>query len=58
VEVRDDGGGFGPDTTTTGFGLRGMRERVDLLEGRLEIVSGVGRGTKVAVALPLDPGGT
>jgi PAS domain S-box-containing protein len=57
VEVRDDGGGFGPDTTTTGFGLRGMQERVDLLEGRLEIVSGVGRGTKVAVALPLDPGG-
>ena len=28
-----------PGTATTGFGLRGMRERVDLLDGRLEVVT-------------------
>jgi signal transduction histidine kinase len=54
VEVRDDGGGFDPATVTTGFGLRGMHERVDLLDGRLEIVSGA-EGTRVAAALRLDP---
>jgi PAS domain S-box-containing protein len=53
VEVRDNGGGFDPRNATTGFGLRGMRERVDLLDGRLEIVSGAGRGTQVAASLPL-----
>jgi signal transduction histidine kinase len=57
VEVRDDGGGFDPGNATGGFGLRGMRERVDLLDGRFEIVSGAGRGTQVAAALPLDPDG-
>jgi PAS domain S-box-containing protein len=55
VEVRDDGGGFDPANATTGFGLRGMRERVDLLDGRLEVVSGAGDGTRVAAALPLEP---
>jgi signal transduction histidine kinase len=57
VAVRDDGGGFDPANAATGFGLRGMRERVDLLDGRLEIVAGAGSGTQVAAALPLDPDG-
>ena len=56
VEVRDDGTGFDPATVTTGFGLRGMRERVDLLDGRLKIQSG-GDGTTVVAALPLAPAG-
>jgi signal transduction histidine kinase len=55
VEVRDDGSGFEPGTVTTGFGLRGMHERVDLLDGRLEIVSSPGRGTAVAATLPVAP---
>jgi PAS domain S-box-containing protein len=54
VSVRDDGGGFDPSGTTgAGFGLRGMRERVDLLDGSIEIATGPGRGTRVSAALPL-----
>ncbi|MGH2741925.1 MAG: PAS domain-containing sensor histidine kinase, partial [Thermoleophilaceae bacterium] len=53
VRVRDDGSGFDPGGAGSGFGLRGMRERVDLLDGRLEIRSDAGRGTQVAAALPL-----
>jgi PAS domain S-box-containing protein len=53
VRVRDDGSGFDPAGQTSGFGLRGMRERAALLDGRLEIDSGAGRGTRVAATLPL-----
>ena len=35
VRVTDDGAGFDPEHETMGFGLRGMRERVDLLDGDL-----------------------
>jgi PAS domain S-box-containing protein len=54
LSVSDDGGGFdAADAGSSGFGLRGMRERVELLDGRIEIDSGAGRGTRVAAALPL-----
>ena len=32
LTVRDDGNGFDPTTSTAGFGLLGMRERVELLQ--------------------------
>lgn len=36
------------------FGLIGMRERVDLLEGRMEIDSKIGHGTKIIVHIPIS----
>jgi signal transduction histidine kinase len=52
VEVRDDGvGGADP---STGTGLRGLRDRVDALDGRFEIDSPPGGGTTITVELPLD----
>jgi signal transduction histidine kinase len=51
VRVADDGRGFDPTSATAGFGLAGMRERVGLLGGDLEIVSS-DSGTEVAAALP------
>ena len=42
--VRDDGAGFDPAERTDGFGLLGMRERVQLLDGTLEIESSSRRG--------------
>ena len=43
MTVRDDGAGFDPATETDGFGLLGMRERVELLDGTLTITSAPGR---------------
>jgi len=51
VEIRDDGVG-GADAST-GSGLRGLRDRVDALDGRLDVDSPPGRGTAVTVELPL-----
>jgi two-component system, NarL family, sensor kinase len=39
----------------TGFGLAGMRERAELLGGRLDVSSAPGRGTTVRLAVPLSP---
>ena len=51
VEVSDDGRGFDPDARAEGFGVVGMRERVALAHGQLEIDSEVGR-TIVRATLP------
>ena len=53
VAVRDDGPGFIPSATTEGFGLTGMRERVELLGGELTITSFPGEGSTVSVSLPV-----
>lgn len=52
VSVNDDGVGFDP-ANVEGFGLNGMRERVEGLGGEHEIVSGPGTGTRVIVRLPV-----
>jgi signal transduction histidine kinase len=54
LEVEDDGTGFQPETAETrgGLGLRGMRERVTGLGGRLQIDSTPGQGTKVSIMVP------
>ena len=52
--VEDDGQGFDPEQTRDdGFGLVGMRERLSLLDGRLEIESSPAGGTTIAVEVPL-----
>ena len=37
LTVRDDGNGFDPNAQSDGFGLLGMRERAELLDGELQI---------------------
>ncbi len=54
ISVRDDGRGFDPSAATAGFGLAGMRERVELLGGELALTSAPGQGTTVAVTLPVQ----
>jgi two-component system, NarL family, sensor histidine kinase DevS len=51
VEVQDDGAGFDPGASRGGFGLAGMRERVSLAGGSLNISSGE-HGTLVRACLP------
>jgi signal transduction histidine kinase len=49
--VRDDGvGGADP---ANGSGLRGLRDRVDALDGRLELHSPPGEGTSLTVEIPV-----
>jgi signal transduction histidine kinase len=54
VEIEDDGRGFDPEAKTEGFGLAGIRERVYLAGGRLEVRSG-DDGTVVRAHLPARP---
>lgn len=54
VVVEDWGVGFDPAEVDDGhFGLRGIRERARLLGGKADIDTTPGRGTRVAVELPL-----
>jgi signal transduction histidine kinase len=53
VSVRDDGRGFDPGAAHAGFGLTGVRERVEQHGGALQVASGPGRGTVVDVTLPV-----
>jgi signal transduction histidine kinase len=54
VTIRDDGAGFDPADRTEGFGVLGMRERVELLGGTLEIESAPGQGTTIRATLPIQ----
>jgi signal transduction histidine kinase len=56
LEVQDDGVGFDTGAQTPGFGLSGMRERVYLSGGRLELQSD-DAGTTVRACLPLAEAG-
>ncbi|MEV5598807.1 sensor histidine kinase [Streptomyces sp. NPDC052496] len=55
--VSDDGRGFTPGASTTGFGLLGMRERVHLVGGSVRIDSGPGAGARLTVTVPRGRGG-
>jgi len=52
LTVADDGQGFDEDVPSEGFGLTGMRERVALANGRLELSSSP-EGTVVTVSVPV-----
>jgi two-component system, NarL family, sensor histidine kinase DevS len=52
VTVTDDGGGFDLEARAAGFGLMGMRERVHLAAGELEIATAP-TGTTVHAQLPV-----
>ncbi|WP_323055880.1 sensor histidine kinase [Lentzea sp. NEAU-D7] len=64
LDVLDDGVGFQPDTKRTGgsadggFGLAGMRQRVQRLAGRLDVESEPGGGTAITVTVPAIPVGS
>jgi len=51
--VDDDGCGFDTRQHAPGLGLSGMSERIELLAGRLSVMSSTGRGTHIKAQLPL-----
>jgi signal transduction histidine kinase len=52
LEVKDNG--VGAVETTGGFGLLGMRERIQLLGGRVEINTNVGKGFCLRASVPMS----
>ena len=59
VRVADRGSGFDPDATfdgapVSGVGLSGMRDRVELFGGRLDLASAPGEGTEIRLVVPRD----
>ena len=51
LEVKDNG--VGATETTGGFGLLGIRERMQLLGGGMEISTGAGEGFRLMASAPL-----
>jgi signal transduction histidine kinase len=52
LRIADDGVGLDQDNTGTGQGLRNIRERVRLLEGKLDIESVPGEGVALTLTVP------
>lgn len=55
VLLADDGRGADPHAKTLGLGLLGMRERVEMLHGSLEIRTAVGQGFSIHARIPAQP---
>jgi len=53
IAVRDDGAGFDPAAQGESRGLTGMRERVTLIGGQLDVRSEEAAGTEVVARLPV-----
>jgi len=60
LTITDDGKGFDPDRlprkdqpSENKFGLEGMRERAELIQGTMSIQSKPGSGTKIVLWIPL-----
>jgi len=55
LEISDDGTGYDPAKVqeSGGIGLRGMKERAQRINGKLEIVTALGKGTTVRVDVAL-----
>lgn len=55
VLIKDNGTGFDMNQKKPeSFGIIGMKERVELLDGKMEIDSKIGKGTTISVQVPLS----
>ncbi len=55
--IGDDGQGFPPEAEKRGFGLRGLRERIEALGGTLHLEERPGGGAQLHIALPRPQAG-
>lgn len=52
--IKDDGQGFDPQKKSDkSFGLIGMKERVELLEGSIKVSSEINKGTQIFIQIPI-----
>ena len=53
LEIKDNGIGFDIEQTNSGFGLTGMRERIAIVKGQLQIISSKHHGVLIRAILPI-----
>ena len=53
LSIQDNGCGFNPTDNTTGFGLQGMLERTEALNGNFTVMSESGKGCQIKVEIPV-----
>src|SRR5580658_6836792 len=56
VSFRDNGRGFDPEKTNGGFGIRGIKERVQEMGGKFSIETTEGKGTLSSIVIPSNTG--
>ena len=54
LELHDNGNGFKMNERHYGFGLTGMRERAEQMNGVLTVAAARGKGTKIVVLVPYE----
>jgi signal transduction histidine kinase len=54
IAIQDDGRGFDLALATGGRGLTGMRERIELFGGTIEVSSEPGEGARITATVPLQ----
>lgn len=52
--VTDDGRGMNPNIPHAGLGLIGMRERVEMLNGKWSVATAPGQGLRITARIPID----
>jgi signal transduction histidine kinase len=55
LTIRDDG--IGGADLSDGSGLLGLRDRIEALDGKLEVTSPTGGGTTLSIEIPLESHG-
>ncbi|MEM9163634.1 MAG: sensor histidine kinase, partial [Cyanobacteria bacterium P01_F01_bin.4] len=56
LTLEDNGRGFDPSHTSTGYGLQGIRERTEAAGGTFNLTSQPGQGSRLSVSLPIIKG--
>ncbi|MBN2501320.1 MAG: sensor histidine kinase [Anaerolineales bacterium] len=54
LDIADDGVGFISDRVHAGYGLNNIMERTQEMEGKFDLESAPGQGTKIAVSIPIS----
>jgi len=53
LKIEDNGRGFDPEKVCGGYGLQGIQERVDFLQGNFQLESQPGHGCCITVEIPI-----
>ena len=54
LDIADDGVGFISDRVHAGYGLNNIMERTQEMDGKFDLESAPGQGTKIAVSIPIS----